>query len=141
MQTVLTPDDTSELLARLSEANREVAAAYPGDRLDRQPVHTVYGGAQLFSADVAARLGAAARRALEEYAPDADAFARALGLGGDDAFQRTVYERVAEKLGREPVEDYRIDFEDGFGSRPDAEEDAAALARRLDEQGEELLAE
>jgi citrate lyase beta subunit len=33
-----------------------------------------------------------------------------------------------EKLGREPVEDLRIDFEDGFGARSDAEEDAAALA-------------
>ncbi len=127
MQTVLTPQDTRELLARLSEANREVAAAYPGDRLDRQPVHTVYGGAQLFSADVSARLGAAALRALEEYAPDAVTFARALGLPGDDAFRRTVHERVVEKLEREPVEDYRIDFEDGYGNRPDAEEDEAAV--------------
>ena len=31
-----------------------------------------------------------------------------------------------DKLEREPVEDYRIDFEDGFGSRSDADEDAAA---------------
>ena len=56
------------VLARLSDANREVAGAYPGDRLDRQPVHTVYGGAQLFSGDLVARLGGAARRALEEKA-------------------------------------------------------------------------
>jgi citrate lyase beta subunit len=127
MPTVLTSDDTRELLARLSEANRKVAAAYPGDRLDRQPVHTVYGGAQLFSADVAARLGAAARRALEEYAPDTATFARALDLGGDAGFHRTIYERVAEKLEREPVEDYRIDFEDGYGHRLDAEEDEIAV--------------
>jgi citrate lyase beta subunit len=35
---------------------------------------------------------------------------------------------VRDKLRREPVEDLRIDFEDGYGARPDAEEDAAALA-------------
>jgi hypothetical protein len=40
----------------------------------------------------------------------------------------TVHERVRAKLAREPIEDLRIDFEDGFGARPDAEEDAAALA-------------
>ena len=40
----------------------------------------------------------------------------------------TVYKRVREKLTREPVEDYRIDFEDGYGNRPDAEEDAHAVA-------------
>jgi citrate lyase beta subunit len=41
---------------------------------------------------------------------------------------RTVYTRVREKLAREPVEDFRIDFEDGYGHRPDAEEDAHAAA-------------
>jgi citrate lyase beta subunit len=38
-----------------------------------------------------------------------------------------VYERVSAKLQREPVEDFRIDFEDGYGARPDAEEDAHAI--------------
>jgi citrate lyase beta subunit len=128
MQTVLTPDDMRTLLARLTDANGKTAAAYPGDRLDRQPVHTVYGGAQLFSADVAAKLGAAAVRAFEENAPDPATFARALDLGGDESHQRMVYERVAEKLGREPVEDFRIDFEDGYGNRPDSEEDGHAVA-------------
>jgi len=33
---------------------------------------------------------------------------------------------VLEKLQREPVEDFRIDFEDGYGNRPDAEEDQHA---------------
>ncbi len=127
METVLGTDDLRPLLERLGSANREVAAAYPGDRLDRQPVHTVYGGAQLFSADIAKKLGAAAVRSFEEYAPDAATFAHALGLAGDSAYQRTVHQRVAEKLRREPVEDFRIDFEDGYGNRPDAEEDAAAV--------------
>lgn len=90
----------------------------------RQPVHTVYGGAQLFRADSARSLGRKALEALRQYAPNAATLAQALGLPESTA--ATVYERVVEKLQREPVEDYRIDFEDGFGPRPDAEEDAAA---------------
>jgi citrate lyase beta subunit len=44
----------------------------------------------------------------------------------------TIYSRVAEKLRREPVEDFRIDFEDGYGNRPDAEEDAHAEAAAIE---------
>jgi citrate lyase beta subunit len=93
-------------------------------RSTRQPVHTVYGGAHLFASDTTAKLGAIALRTLREYAPDAATLSTALGLDRD--LTARLYRRVAEKLEREPVEDYRIDFEDGFGSRPDAEEDAAA---------------
>jgi citrate lyase beta subunit len=87
-------------------------------------VHTVYGGAHLFAPDTTAKLGAIALRMLREYAPDAGALAAALGLDGD--LTSRIYPRIVEKLEREPVEDYRIDFEDGFGSRPDDEEDAVA---------------
>jgi citrate lyase beta subunit len=52
--------------------------------------------------------------------------AEAVGIHADLA--ATVYERVVAKLRREAVEDFRIDFEDGFGTRPDAEEDAVADA-------------
>jgi citrate lyase beta subunit len=89
-------------------------------------VHTVYGGAHLFRADTAARLGELARRALAEHAPDAVSFASAVGV--PPALAEAVHARVVEKLGREPVEDFRIDFEDGYGNRPDAEEDGHALA-------------
>jgi hypothetical protein len=92
----------------------------------RQPVHVVYGGAHLFKSDTTSKLGKLAERALAEYAPDAVTLAEALDIRADLA--ETVYQRVAEKLRREPVEDYRIDFEDGFGIRSDAEEDAAADA-------------
>jgi citrate lyase beta subunit len=128
MDGALDPDSTRELFARLSVANLQFAADYPGERADRQPVHTVYGGAHLFKADIAARLGAAALKTLEEYAPRAATFARALGLPGPARFDATIYKRVVEKLEREPVEDYRIDFEDGYGHRPDAEEDGHASA-------------
>src|SRR5215831_11960510 len=96
----------------------------PAGRSERQPVHTVYGGAHLFAADTTAKLGAIALRTLREYAPDGATLSAALGLPGD--LSDRLHPRVVEKLQREPVEDYRIDFEDGFGSRPDAEEDAAA---------------
>jgi citrate lyase beta subunit len=43
-----------------------------------------------------------------------------------------VYDRMLEKLRREAVEDFRIDFEDGFGARPDAEEDATAKSAALE---------
>jgi len=70
------------------------------------------------------KLGAIALKALGEHAPDAGTLAAALGM--DPAIAARVHPRVAAKLEREPVEDFRIDFEDGFGSRPDAEEDDVA---------------
>ncbi len=110
----------------LTTANQEFACTHPGDSGRRQPVHTVYGGAHLFKADMSERLGRLAEQALAEYAPDAATLALALDIPNDLA--EAVYDRVVEKLRREPVEDFRIDFEDGYGNRPDPEEDAAADA-------------
>jgi len=90
----------------------------------RQPIHTVYGGAHLFKADTAAKLGATALRVMNEHAPDAGALAAAIDL--PQALVERVYARVKEKLTREAVEDFRLDFEDGYGNRPDAEEDGHA---------------
>lgn len=126
----LTSADLRPILKGLRSANAAIAAAWPGETGDRQPVHTVYGGAHLFRADSAPKLGTLALAALDEYAPDAATFARALDLRPDEGrgvlFAETVYARVIEKLRREPVEDFRIDFEDGYGNRPDAEEDGHA---------------
>ena len=112
------------VLAQIAEANRDFARRFPGDSDRRQPVHTVYGGAQVFRSDTAPRLGALARRSLEEYAPHSSDLGRALGL--PDELAATIADRVAKKLAREPVEDFRIDFEDGYGNRPDSEEDGHA---------------
>ncbi len=128
MPSALNAENTRDLLERLSQANRQVAEAYPGERADRQPVHTVYGGAHLFSADFAQRLGLAALKTLEDHAPDPATFARAIGLPERDGLPARLYPRVVEKLRFEPVEDFRIDFEDGYGHRPDAEEDGHAVA-------------
>ena len=120
----------AEASAALREANLAFARAHPGESAGRQPVHTVYGGAQLFAADSVPKLGALARRALDHYAPDPATLGRALGIADHHALD-AIHARVGEKLAREPIEDFRIDFEDGYGNRPDAEEDGhAVLAAR-----------
>lgn len=118
--------------AALREANLKFARAHPGEHEGRQPVHSVYGGAQLFAADTTQKLGAIALRALGEFAPSAEALGDALGIRGHPALDR-LYARLGDKLRREAVEDYRIDFEDGYGNRPDAEEDrhAGVVAQEL----------
>jgi citrate lyase beta subunit len=122
----LSPRDLQPILKQLGTANKAVARAWPGETGDRQPVHTVYGGAHLFRSDSAARLGAVALAALDEYAPDGPALARILEFDRSDDFANVVRARIVEKLRREPVEDFRIDFEDGYGNRPDDEEDGHA---------------
>ena len=126
MKPTLSPEDLQIVLAELADANRAFAKRYPGDSPRRQPVHTVYGGAQVFRSDSAARLGALARQALSEHAPRAEDLGRALGL--TEELARRIYPRVIARLEREPVEDFRIDFEDGYGNRPDAEEDGHAVS-------------
>ena len=152
----------TDLTGRLRTANEEFVGHYPGETGRRQPVHTVYGGAHLFKSDTAKRLGSLAQRSLDQFAPDFLAFARAIDLPGanelpessDDATELinflnfeperarkekksawlayTIYQRVVEKLQREPVEDFRIDFEDGYGNRPDEEEDGHAVSAALE---------
>jgi citrate lyase beta subunit len=117
-----------EIIQPLREANEQFAKHYPGETGRRQPVHTVYGGAHLFKSDSAARLGSLARRSLELFAPGPAAFAKAIDLPGGPELHATIYQRVVEKLQREPVEDFRVDFEDGYGNRPDAEEDGHAAS-------------
>jgi citrate lyase beta subunit len=124
MPTSLSEDAVRGVSERLRTANVAFMRRYPGESERRQPVHTVYGGAHLFKADTAVRLGALAILALEEYAPAAEDLGAAIGL--PDALASIVHQRVAEKLITEPVEDFRADFEDGYGNRPDAEEDGHA---------------
>lgn len=124
------PPALTSLLDTLQPTNMAFMAAHPGDPPRRQPVHVVYGGGHLFRADTAARLGEVARRSMAEYAPTPAELDAALGLGG---LAEAVFTRVTDKLQREPVEDFRIDFEDGYGTRPDADEDrdVAAAAREV----------
>lgn len=121
---------TEAISASLAPVDAELERRYPGDPGTRQPVHTVYVPGDAFAADTIRTWGDRALAALDEHAPDAASFAAVLGL--TDELAEPVYGRVRAKLEREPVEDLRVDFEDGYGPRPDAEEDAtAARAARL----------
>ena len=123
--TSFEPAELEKITAALGSANKEFARRYRGESNRRQAVHTVYGGGHLFRAESVQKLGAVALRSLEEYAPDAQTLARAVGI---DANADKVYARVLEKLRREPVEDFRLDFEDGYGNRSDEEEDGHAAS-------------
>jgi citrate lyase beta subunit len=130
MNTSLSQESMQEITGKLQSALAPFTATYPGESGRRQPVHTVYGGAHLFKADSARRLGSLAVRSFETYAPDAKTFAEVLEI--PEKLADTIYNRVAEKLAREAVEDFRIDFEDGYGTRPDAEEDGHVIAAALE---------
>ena len=162
MKKSLTEESVGDISAKLRQANNDFAKIYPGETGKRQPVHTVYGGAHLFKSDSVERLGALARRSLDQFAPDFLSFAKAIDLDGADGlpdsleedsgllnrletndeqvrlenrpawFAHAIYNRVSEKLRREPVEDFRIDFEDGYGNRPDNEEDGHAASAALE---------
>ncbi|MBC7544476.1 MAG: phosphoenolpyruvate kinase [Candidatus Sericytochromatia bacterium] len=151
-------DRTQTILDSLQQANAAATVIYPGESDARQPVHTVYGGAHLFKSDSAKKIGALSRRSLTEYGPNFATFAKAIGLTGAETLPETaeviavlesqltknadgvresnpaawlahtLYRRVTEKLSREALEDFRIDFEDGYGNRPDAEEDGHAVS-------------
>ena len=154
--------DRDSILNELGTANLKFQETYPGDKPDRQAVHTVYGGANLFRSDTCLRMGEVALKSLQTYAPNFVVLANVLQLDGfrhlpssekeilelTDRMNRmsesdrrcekawlsySVYNKVVNKLQTEPVEDFRIDFEDGFGNRPDDEEDdtAVSAAREL----------
>jgi citrate lyase beta subunit len=111
---------TTFLLA-LDRGNVRIATRFHGESLKRQPVHTFNGGAHLFKSDTVPKLGAVALRTLQEYAPDPHTFADAIGYPRDLA--ERIYPRMVDKLSHEPIEDFRIDFEEGFGERADEVED------------------
>jgi len=140
----------------LSIANQTFNKIYRGDREDRQPIHTVYGGANLFKSNTTEVLGDVALKSLLHYAPNFVEFGKAFQLRGSDklpsnkneqlalakkleslsheqlknhpaGFSFNIYQKVITKLKKEAVEDFRIDFEDGFGNRSDKEEDETAI--------------
>jgi citrate lyase beta subunit len=124
--TALTDADLAAVDGLLAPADAERIAKYPGDLVTRQPVHTVYVPADRMHPGLAAEWGRAASAALAADAPTAAALAAATGLDPDDV--AGVWPALTRKLETEPIEDLRVDLEDGYGDRPDDEEDAHALA-------------
>ena len=156
------PENThKQIMADLASANQAFQVLYPGDRPDRQPVHTVYGGADLFRHNIAEKMGHSSLNAFRTYAPDFIEFAKAISLPGhehlpasktdrealikqmqdaDVSLQKqsyawlayATYEKVINKLKTEALEDFRIDFEDGFGNRSWDEEDNIAVQAAIE---------
>ncbi|HET9649725.1 MAG TPA: aldolase/citrate lyase family protein [Microlunatus sp.] len=109
---------------RLAETDAFLARAYPGEDGRRQPVHTVYVGADRYTPALPAEWGVAAADVVAAHG-GIEALCAEVGL--DPALAETVAPRVEAKLSREPIEDLRCDFEDGYGDRGDAAEDADAV--------------
>jgi citrate lyase beta subunit len=116
-------EDLDRLLA---VADARLATGYPGDRYGRQPVHTAYVPAHKFAANTVRLWGAEALAAQAEFAAEPAEFAEAFNLSPELAEQ--VIPLVQAKLADEPIEDLRVDFEDGYGTRSDDTEDAHARA-------------
>ncbi|GAA1059308.1 DUF6986 family protein [Agromyces bracchium] len=121
MRTALPPTLSASIDDRLAGTDRLLATAYPGDDGSRQPVHTVYVPGDTVTHDLPAVWGVAALAAANS-AGGVEALAIAVGIPFDLA--ATIAPLVERKLEREPVEDLRIDFEDGYGDRGDDAEDA-----------------
>ena len=120
-----TPADLARIEEQLSATDQLLDQGYPGDDGSRQPIHTVYVPADRFTPQLTAEWGAQALATAEAHG----GLAR-LGslLGQDSDLASAVAERVAAKLASEPIEDLRLDFEDGYGNRGDEAEDADAVA-------------
>ncbi len=145
-----------ELAHKLFESKLKAETSHPQTAI-RNPIHVVYGGADRFSAETSEKFGNLALKSLETYTPNFVEFANAFWLKGCDTLPRyeeviadlefqlvenpekvqaenfsawfawTIYNRTIEKLKREPIEDFRIDFEDGYGIRSNEEEDSHAI--------------
>ncbi|MEV4343836.1 hypothetical protein AB0J83_05100 [Actinoplanes sp. NPDC049596] len=101
---MLTDDDYADLDARLAPHDAFLRQRYPGERAGRQPVHTVYVPADRLAGF--RDWGDIALETMKEF---------------DFPWWE---EKIAQKLRVEPIEDLRVDFEDGYGVRDDEQEDA-----------------
>ena len=155
MSSTIPSKKRKQLFDKLKKANTAFQKVYPGDKPDRQAVHTVYGGANLFKSDSAKLLGQRALETFHAYAPDFLTLGKIFGLDGIEKINLNqsaydvysdytssaadkrkkhpahlsyqVYNKVINKLTAEAIEDFRIDFEDGYGNRSNEEEDATAV--------------
>lgn len=154
--------DLLDLGQKLFNQKLNITQTENGISVTNQPVHVVYGGADRFTAETAKKFGNLAIKSLDLYAANFVEFSKAMWLNGCETlptyaedvadlefrlienneklmrenyhawFAWTIFNRVIEKLKREPIEDFRIDFEDGYGIRSDEEEDKHTIAAALE---------
>jgi citrate lyase beta subunit len=92
-----------------------------------QPMHVLYGGAQLFTEKTLVKIPDLVRTSFRAAASDAGQLNQLIGEQWSEDFSDKVYDAVSQKLSRLPVEDFRIDFEDGYGVRTEEQEDLDAV--------------
>lgn len=127
LRGVLTEDDLRRADAALAGTDALLAREYPGDRDVRQPVHTVYVPMDRYTPELPAQWGAQALAAAEAHGGIAGV-AQLAGIEPDAG----LIEAVASKLEREPIEDLRLDAEDGYGDHPEREDrDVVDMATQL----------
>jgi hypothetical protein len=129
MTDVFSEADYERIDGGLKDTDRLLADGYPGDSGTRQPVHTVYVPADRYAPSIAAEWGQQALTAAGE-AGGIQRLAELVGLSPELAAD--VVPRVEAKLRTEPIEDLRIDFEDGYlapgkSDDPNGTEDAEAI--------------
>lgn len=119
------PDEAwADLVERAREAEAEHRRRSPGGGTTRQPLQTLYVPADRVTSATVGEFGTEALRLLDAHAAGAEGFADAFGVDGTVAERARA--RVHAKLERQPVEDLRADFEDGYGTRSDEDEDRHA---------------
>jgi citrate lyase beta subunit len=119
----LDPDVSDRLDAMLADDDLDRRQRYPGPAAGRQPVHTVYVPADRFCATTTADWGVAALAALDRCGPLNEMLGGVVSGAGEE-----LEALVRAKLAHEPVEDLRIDVEDGYGSPAGDIEDADVRA-------------
>ena len=110
MSTAIPEAKKKDVLEGLKNSNKAFQIQYPGDRPDRQPVHTVYGGAQLFKSETVSKMGRTAESHFWAYAPDSTTLAKALKLSGSVEYCEKIYQKILDKLEIEAVADFKITF-------------------------------
>ena len=121
----------SQQIERLELANRAASAdalSSSPKQAFHQPVHVMYGGAHLFTEKTFEKITKLSIEAFRFAAPNAGALNARCGEGWSGEFASEIFKRVETKILKAPLEDYRIDFEDGYGIRSDDEEDAHAVS-------------
>jgi citrate lyase beta subunit len=114
------------VIAPLTAPNHSTFVAEP--MLAAMQLHVLYAGADRFVASIVPKVGRLARDAFDTHLASDDDLARLVAPEVRGLELGELRARVRARLETRPVEDFRIDFEDGYGVRADAEHDEHARA-------------
>ena len=121
MMSMFDHDFLRKAARHLKKVDAQLETRFAGDFGGRQPIHTCYVPADKFHSQIVTEWANNARQSLHEHASSPETFAHAVGI--DSQTVDSWWSRLNKKLEKEPIEDLRLDFEDGYGRRSDSEED------------------